>query len=190
MIERFLTQTSFTSTEDYNKNLHFKIPENFNFAYDVMDAWATEAPEKTAIIWTNDEGEEMTLEEVRRLNLITDRISETSHAPIHVRFTGSLGLKHFSGTGVRFELSASTSWKYNIEPLGDEAKAFGINIDILIQFEQDYPGKTTKDNVDGIAESLQEKTNRASVLAKLRQLQAQADQSDQPQRKNHYDLER
>ena len=58
MIERFLTQTSFTSTEDYNKNLHFKIPENFNFAYDVMDAWATEAPEKTAIIWTNDEGEE------------------------------------------------------------------------------------------------------------------------------------
>ncbi|MBQ6188368.1 MAG: AMP-binding protein [Prevotella sp.] len=58
MIERFLTQTSFTSTEDYTKNLHFKIPENFNFAYDVMDAWATEAPEKTAIIWTNDEGEE------------------------------------------------------------------------------------------------------------------------------------
>ena len=58
MIERFLTQTSFTSTEDYNKNLHFKIPENFNFAYDVMDAWATEAPDKTAIIWTNDEGEE------------------------------------------------------------------------------------------------------------------------------------
>ena len=62
--------------------------------------------------------------------------------------------------------------------------------ELLIQFEQDYPGKTTKDNVDGIAESLQEKTNRASVLAKLRQLQAQADQSDQPQRKNHYDLER
>ena len=62
--------------------------------------------------------------------------------------------------------------------------------ELLSQFEQDYPGKTTKDNVDGIAESLQEKTNRASVLAKLRQLQAQADQSDQPQRKNHYDLER
>ena len=62
--------------------------------------------------------------------------------------------------------------------------------ELLIQFEQDDPGKTTKDNVDGIAESLQEKTNRASVLAKLRQLQAQADQSDQPQRKNHYDLER
>ena len=44
MIERFLKQTKFTSVEDYNKNLEFIIPENFNFAYDVMDAWAEEAP--------------------------------------------------------------------------------------------------------------------------------------------------
>ena len=37
MIERFLKQTTFTSVEDYNKNLEFIIPEHFNFAYDVMD---------------------------------------------------------------------------------------------------------------------------------------------------------
>ena len=59
MIERFLKQTTFTSVEDYNKNLEFIIPENFNFAYDVMDAWADEAPEKLAILWTNDQGEEI-----------------------------------------------------------------------------------------------------------------------------------
>ena len=59
MIERFLKQTKFTSIEDYNKNLEFIIPENFNFAYDVMDAWAEEAPEKLAILWTNDQGEEI-----------------------------------------------------------------------------------------------------------------------------------
>ena len=59
MIERFLKQTKFTSIEDYNKNLEFIIPENFNFAYDVMDAWAAEAPEKLAILWTNDQGEEL-----------------------------------------------------------------------------------------------------------------------------------
>ena len=58
MIERFLTQTHFTSEEDYRKNLHFNIPENFNFAYDVMDVWAEERPDKVALIWTNDEGEE------------------------------------------------------------------------------------------------------------------------------------
>lgn len=59
MIERFLRQTTFSSVEDYNKNLEFIIPDNFNFAYDVMDAWAEEAPEKIALLWTNDEGEEM-----------------------------------------------------------------------------------------------------------------------------------
>ena len=59
MIEKFLKQTKFTSIEDYNKNLEFIIPENFNFAYDVMDAWAEEAPEKLALLWTNDQGEEI-----------------------------------------------------------------------------------------------------------------------------------
>ena len=58
MIERFLRQTTFTSYKDYNENLEFIIPEHFNFAYDVMDAWAEEAPDKLALLWTNDEGEE------------------------------------------------------------------------------------------------------------------------------------
>ena len=54
-----MKQTHFESVEDYNKNLEFIIPENFNFAYDVMDAWAEEAPDKLAILWTNDQGEEI-----------------------------------------------------------------------------------------------------------------------------------
>jgi len=58
MIERFLRQTRFTSVEDYNKNLEFIIPEHFNFAYDVMDAWAAEDPDRLALLWTNDEGVE------------------------------------------------------------------------------------------------------------------------------------
>ena len=59
MIERFLKQTKFTSVEDYNKNLEFIIPEGFNFAYDVMDAWAEEKPDGLALLWTNDQGEEI-----------------------------------------------------------------------------------------------------------------------------------
>ena len=58
MIERFLKQTSFSSIEDYNKSLEFVIPENFNFAYDVMDEWAKEKPEALAMLWTSDKGEE------------------------------------------------------------------------------------------------------------------------------------
>ena len=59
MLERFLSQTSFASEEDFAKNLHFKIPENFNFAYDVMDILAEEQPEKLAILWTSERGEEV-----------------------------------------------------------------------------------------------------------------------------------
>ena len=59
MLERFLKQTSFASEEDFAKNLHFNIPENFNFAYNVMDAWAEEQPEKLALLWTSERGEEV-----------------------------------------------------------------------------------------------------------------------------------
>lgn len=56
MVERFLSQTSFTSQEDFIKNLKINVPENFNFGYDVVDAWAAEQPDKPALLWTNDQG--------------------------------------------------------------------------------------------------------------------------------------
>lgn len=58
MVERFLEQVNFTSQEDFIKNFKIKIPENFNFGYDVMDVWAAEQPDKKALLWTNDRGEE------------------------------------------------------------------------------------------------------------------------------------
>jgi acetyl-CoA synthetase len=59
MIERFLKQTTFTSEEDFKAHLQFNIPENFNFAYDVMDAWAEEKPDKVALLWASERGEEV-----------------------------------------------------------------------------------------------------------------------------------
>lgn len=56
MLERFVKQTHFTSQEDFIKNFKIEVPENFNFGYDVVDAWAAEEPEKEAILWTNDKG--------------------------------------------------------------------------------------------------------------------------------------
>lgn len=57
MLERFVEKTSFTSQEDFVKNLKIKAPQNFNFGYDVVDAWAAEQPDKRAICWTNDKGQ-------------------------------------------------------------------------------------------------------------------------------------
>jgi len=59
MIERYLTQTHFTSEEDFREHLHFVVPETFNFAYDVMDEWAKIGPNKLALLWTSERGEEL-----------------------------------------------------------------------------------------------------------------------------------
>lgn len=57
MINKFLNQISFNSTEDFAKNYKVNVPSNFNFAYDVVDEWAKIAPSKNALCWVNDKGE-------------------------------------------------------------------------------------------------------------------------------------
>lgn len=57
MIERFVKQTEFSSYEDFMKNFKVDVPGDFNFGYDVVDAYAKEQPYKEAILWTNDKGD-------------------------------------------------------------------------------------------------------------------------------------
>lgn len=57
MLENFITQTRFSSTEDFADNFKVKIPGNFNFGYDVVDKWAETNPDKLALCWVNDKGE-------------------------------------------------------------------------------------------------------------------------------------
>lgn len=57
MLEKFIKQTEYISTEDFKNNFHVNIPDNFNFAYDVVDEWAKTNPDKIALNWSNEEGE-------------------------------------------------------------------------------------------------------------------------------------
>ncbi len=57
MLEKFLDKTEFESYEDFKTNFKLNVPENFNFGYDIVDAWAEKAPKKVALRWTNDKGE-------------------------------------------------------------------------------------------------------------------------------------
>jgi acetyl-CoA synthetase len=56
MLEKFLKQTAFTSYDDFMQHFKVQVPDNFNFGYDVIDGWAAEAPNKQAILWTNEAG--------------------------------------------------------------------------------------------------------------------------------------
>lgn len=58
MLEKFITKTEFSSTEDFKNNFKINIPENFNFAYDVVDEWAQTNPSKIAMYWSSENGEE------------------------------------------------------------------------------------------------------------------------------------
>lgn len=60
MLERFLKKTRFESFDDFMENYEVCVPERFNFAYDVVDAWAKRDAGKRAMLWTNEEGEERT----------------------------------------------------------------------------------------------------------------------------------
>lgn len=60
MIEKYLKKTSFNDFEDFKKNYELIVPDDFNFAYDVVDGWAATAPNKRALLWTNDKGESHT----------------------------------------------------------------------------------------------------------------------------------
>ncbi|MCL1901672.1 MAG: AMP-binding protein [Firmicutes bacterium] len=58
MLEKYLTKTEFNSYEDLIENYKLNIPENFNFAYDIVDEWAKKDRNKTALIWCDDFGNE------------------------------------------------------------------------------------------------------------------------------------
>lgn len=59
LIERFVPlKKDFSSYDDFYKNFKLDIPADFNFAYDVVDFYAQNEPDKTALVWCNDEGEE------------------------------------------------------------------------------------------------------------------------------------
>lgn len=57
MLEKYLEKVDFDSFEDFKTNYKLKVPENFNFAYDIVDKWAEKEPNKRALLWTNDRGE-------------------------------------------------------------------------------------------------------------------------------------
>lgn len=68
MLDKFLEKASFESYEDFMQNFKINVPENFNFGYDVVDAWAEKEPNKKALLWTNDQGEviQFTFADIKR----------------------------------------------------------------------------------------------------------------------------
>ena len=60
-MKKFLPRIEFDSYEDFKDNYTVNMPKDFNFGFDVVDAWAQAEPEKRALVWCDDHGEEKTI---------------------------------------------------------------------------------------------------------------------------------
>jgi len=70
IVSRYCPRIEFDSYEDFYDNYRCNVPDNFNFAYDVVDEWARLMPEKQALLWTDDSGEikSFTFTDIKRLS--------------------------------------------------------------------------------------------------------------------------
>ena len=98
LLSKLLSRTSFDSYADFKKNYELRVPARFNFARDVVDAWAEADPRKRALVWLNDRGE--------RREFTFAEISELSKKAAN--YLSSLGLKK----GDRVLTLLKRNWQY------------------------------------------------------------------------------
>ena len=60
ILKKYCPRVDFDSYEDFYVNFRINVPADFNFGYDVVDEWARVEPDKRALLWCNDAGEERT----------------------------------------------------------------------------------------------------------------------------------
>lgn len=49
LMDRYLEQTTYASYEDFAQNLRILVPDNFNFAFDIIDEYARLEPDRFRI---------------------------------------------------------------------------------------------------------------------------------------------
>ncbi len=60
VLRQYCPRIEFDSYEDFLENFRIDVPEAFNFGFDVVDEWARVEPDKRALVWCNDAGDQRT----------------------------------------------------------------------------------------------------------------------------------
>lgn len=105
ILEKYADRLEFSSYEDFMQNFHVNVPEDFNFGYDVIDAWAAAMPEKEAMLWVNDQGEVQHIT-YRAFKNITDQCAA---------FFQEIGIE--KGDRVMLVLKRRVEWWYSMVAL-------------------------------------------------------------------------
>ncbi|MDR1410097.1 MAG: AMP-binding protein [Oscillospiraceae bacterium] len=80
ILKRFCPRTEFSSYDEMKRKFQIIVPEDFNFGFDVVDAWAQLDPDKPALLWTDDSGKmrsftfgDVRAESNRAVNFLRDK---------------------------------------------------------------------------------------------------------------------
>ena len=70
ILSRYCPRIEFDSYEDFYDNYRCNVPDNFNFAWDVVDEWARIQPDKQALLYTDDTGiiKKYSFKEIKQLS--------------------------------------------------------------------------------------------------------------------------
>ena len=70
ILKKYCPQIAFDSYADFYENFKIEVPNDFNFAYDVVDEWASVEPDKKALVWCDDHdgSESFTFADMARLS--------------------------------------------------------------------------------------------------------------------------
>lgn len=58
LLNNYLPRTEFESYEDFKSNFTIRVPDDFDFARDIVDEWAAREPDKLALLYCDDNGAE------------------------------------------------------------------------------------------------------------------------------------
>jgi acetyl-CoA synthetase len=74
LLNKFLKQTEFASYEDYTENFRITTPESFNFSYDVVDYYAQHEPDRKALVWCDDAGDDRVFT-FKDMKIMSDKVA-------------------------------------------------------------------------------------------------------------------
>ena len=59
ILSQFVNRVDFNSYEDFYENFQLRLPDHFNFSYDVLDWYAEHEPDRKALVWCDDETDDV-----------------------------------------------------------------------------------------------------------------------------------
>ncbi|MDR1774940.1 MAG: AMP-binding protein [Actinomycetes bacterium] len=84
LLKRYCPRIDFDDYADFYDNFRINEPDNFNFAYDIVDEWARLEPTKRALVWCDDHGGSVS-QTFADISALSDRLARAFYDELGIR---------------------------------------------------------------------------------------------------------